>query len=375
MREATPHIVHVIDSLKVGGTENGIVNVIDALSGDFRHTVVAVTASGPLEERLPAGTRVIALGKRQGIDIRAIGRLALLLRRLRPHIVHSRNWGALDAVLAARLARVPAVIHGEHGREASDPHGLDARRTRVRRWLAPLVDRFVTVSWDLERWLTGTVGLPARKVMTIHNGVDLRRFGDEDRAAGRQALGLPPDAVVIGTVGRLDPVKDQRGLLDAYALLPTASIAHALVLVGDGPCRADLETRAARPDLRSRVRFLGQRADVPRLLAGLDVFTLPSIAEGMSNTVLEAMASGLPVVATRTGGNPELVEDGVTGRLVPVGDRDALADALGAYVGDPHVRALHGKAGRQRATDEFSLERMAVLYRELYRALGPRTAA
>lgn len=375
MSERIRHVVHVIHSLQVGGTENGLVNVINSLADEFRHTVIAVTAGGPLEARLPRGVDVIPLGKRPGVDVRAIIRLATLLRRLRPDIVHSRNWGAFDAIFAARLARVPVLIHGEHGREMSDPDGLDPRRNRLRRWAAPLVDRFVTVSRDLERWLVGRVGVPARKVVTIHNGVDLHRFADEDRARGRHELGLPGDTVVIGTVGRLDPVKDQVGLLDASALLPTAGPAHALALIGDGPCRAALESRAARPDLQGRVRLLGERADIPRLLAGFDVFTLPSIAEGISNTVLEAMATGLPVVATRTGGNPELVEDGVTGHLVPVGDRRALADALWSYVGDPHLRALHGKAGRQRAVDHFGLERMTQRYRELYRALVAQKAA
>jgi sugar transferase (PEP-CTERM/EpsH1 system associated) len=369
------HVVHVIHSLQVGGTENGLVNVVNALMDEFHHTVIAITAGGPLEARLSRGVDVIALGKQPGVDVRAIIRLAGLLRRLRPDIVHSRNWGAFDAIYAARLARVPVVIHGEHGREASDPEGLDPRRNRLRRWTSPLVDRFVTVSRDLEGWLVRRVGVPAHKVVTIHNGVDLRRFADEDRAMGRRELDLPPETVVIGTVGRLDPVKDQIGLLDASAMLPSTGPRYVLALIGEGPCRAALEARAARPDLARRVRMLGERSDVPRLLAGLDVFTLPSIAEGISNTVLEAMSTGLPVVATRTGGNPELVEDGVTGRLVPVADRRALADALWGYVGDAHLRALHGKAGRQRAVDEFSLDRMTGRYRELYRTLVAQKAA
>jgi hypothetical protein len=122
------HVVHVIHSLQVGGTENGLVNVVNALTDEFHHTVIAITAGGPLEARLSRGVDLIALGKQPGVDVRAIIRLAGLLRRLRPDIVHSRNWGAFDAIYAARLARVPVVIHGEHGREASDPEGLDPRR-------------------------------------------------------------------------------------------------------------------------------------------------------------------------------------------------------------------------------------------------------
>lgn len=360
------HVVHVLHSLDVGGTENGVVNLMTALDEGFRHTVIAMTSVGRTAARLPAGVTTIALGKRVGIDLHALTRLAALLRRLKPDIVHSRNWGAFDAVLAGRLAGAPVIVHGEHGREASDPWGLNGWRNRLRRCSAPLVNRFVTVSCDLRRWLVETVGIPATKVETIHNGVDVNRFSEEARDAGRRALGLPPGVTVIGTVGRLDPVKDQLGLIEAFARLDHRGRTLALVIVGEGPCRTSLETRAQQPDVAGRVHLFGERSDVPLLLKGVDIFALPSIAEGISNTVLEAMATGLPVVATRTGGNPEVVEDGVTGALVPVGDRQALARALEAYVADPYLMTTHGKAGRQRATQEFGLERMAGCYRHLY---------
>jgi len=261
------------------------------------------------------------------------------------------------------------VIHGEHGREVTDPHGVGPRRNRLRRLLAPLVDRFVTVSFDLRRWLIEIVGLPEWKILTIHNGVDTTRFSDNGWEAGRRALGLAREAVAVGTVGRLDPVKDQMSLLNAFASVADGPPPRILMIVGDGPCRASLETRACRPDLAGRVRFFGERGDVPVLLRGLNVFVLPSIAEGISNTLLEAMATGLPVVATRTGGNPELIEDGMTGTLVPVGDPDAMAGAIEAYVRDPHLRARHGQAARRRAVERFDLGRMVEGYRDLYLSL------
>ncbi|MCI0546160.1 MAG: glycosyltransferase [Candidatus Rokubacteria bacterium] len=363
------HVAHVVHSLEIGGAETGMVNLVRG-TPDIRHTVIAMNGTGPLAERLPREVPVHCLGKRPGLDLVTLLRLARLLRRLQPDIVHSRNWAAFDAVPAAWLVRRPVVIHGEHGREITDPHGLDRRRNLVRRAVAPAVARFVTVSLDLGRWLRDTVGIPADKVLTIWNGVDTGRFSEEGREEGRRALALPPDTVVIGTVGRLDPVKDQAGLLDAFARFDGSRHRAALVVIGNGPCRDALAARAARADLAGRVFLLGERRDVPLLLKGLDVYTLPSIAEGISNTVLEAMATGLPVVATRTGGNPELVEDGVTGRLVPVGDRVALADALDAYAGDGHLRTLHGKAARERAVTEFGLGRMVERYRALYQTLG-----
>jgi sugar transferase (PEP-CTERM/EpsH1 system associated) len=364
------HVVHVLDSLQVGGTENGTANLLRALErSDLRHTVVAMTTSGPIADRLPPGVAIHCLGKQPGWDLRAVGRLAALLRRLRPDAVHSRNWGAFDAVPAARLARVPVVIHGEHGREVSDPSGLNARRNRLRRLLLPLIDRYVTVSFDLARWLVEVVGIPSARVVTIHNGVDVGRFSDDASRRGRAALGVPEGEVVVGTIGRLDPVKDQVGLIEAFARLRPGAVPVTLVIVGEGPCKSALEARASSLGISDRVRLLGARSDVATLLSGFDVFALPSIAEGISNTILEAMASGLPVVATRTGGNPELVQHDVTGRLVPVGDRDSLAAAVGDYVADPHLRLLHGKAGRARAVEQFPIERMATRYRELYTAL------
>jgi sugar transferase (PEP-CTERM/EpsH1 system associated) len=240
--------------------------------------------------------------------------------------------------------------------------------------VAPLVSRFVTVSFDLRQWLLTTVGLPAAKLVTIHNGVDVGRFSAGDRQASRRALRLPAHAVVIGAVGRLDPVKDHAGLLEAFTVLRTDQPAAELVIVGDGPCRADLERRIQERGLTGRVHLLGMRQDVPALLRGFDVFVLPSVAEGISNTVLEAMATGLPVVATRVGGNPELLEHGVTGMLVPPGNPLVLAAALRCYVEDANLRLGHGEAALRRVLAHFTLDRMAQAYRDLYQSIGSRSA-
>lgn len=364
------HVVHVLYSLAIGGTENGVVNLISKLDSEFRHTVVSMTEAGPLAARLPAGVTIHCLGKQPGLDGRAFVKLTGLLRRLRPDIVHSRNWAAMDAIPAARLARVPIVVHGEHGRDAADPEGQNRRRKRIRQVFSPLVDRFVTVSYNLRRWLLETVRLPEAKIVTIHNGVDTQRFTDQDREAGRRALGVCDGQLVVGTVGRLDPVKDQAGLLNAFAQVRAEVPDTLLILVGEGPCRGELEALATTLGLHPSIRLLGERSDVPLLLKGLDLFVLPSIAEGISNTILEAMATGLPVVATRVGGNPELVEDGITGALIPPRDPETLAKTLIGYLQDPHLRAVQGRAARKRAVDQFDLGRMAEAYQELYISLA-----
>lgn len=365
-----PLVVHVVNSLAVGGLENGVVNLVNTTAARFRHVIVCMTADGPLHGRLRPEVEVVVLGKRPGQDPWALLRLVRLLRHLRPLIVHSRNWPAVDAIPAARVARVPLVVHGEHGREVADPEGRNLRRNRIHRALAPLVHHFVTVSADLRRWLIEDVRVPAAKVTAIHNGVDLSRFGRGGKLESRMRLSLPADASIVGTVGRLDPVKDQAGLIRAFAQVRAQHPAALLVVAGDGPCRAELERLAAGLGQRDHVRLLGNRDDIPTVMSALDVFVLPSIAEGISNTILEAMATGLPVVATRVGGNPELVEEGVGGTLVPRSDPDALAAAIAAYTGDAELRRRHGQASRQRAIGHFSLERMSQAYANLYTALA-----
>ena len=371
---AAPVVAHVIHSLDTGGLENGVVNLVNAAAPDLRHVIVCMTAAGAMRERLTPAVEVFSLGKRPGQDVGAVARLVRLLRRVRPAIVHSRNWAAFDAVPAARLAGAPVVVHGEHGRDIADPHGRNARRNRLRRVLSPLITRFVTVSHDLARWLVEDVRLPARKVLTIPNGVALERFAGTGLPEARRRLGLPADVPIVGTVGRLDPVKDQAGLVRSFAAVRSAHPDALLLVAGEGPCRADLARLIEELGVGRQVRLLGDRPDVPTVLGALDLFVLPSIAEGMSNTVLEAMAAGLPVVATRVGGNGEMVEDGVTGRLVRPQDPDGLAAVIAAYLEDPHLRATQGKAGRQRAAEHFSLDRMCAAYTDLYRRLLPGAA-
>ena len=371
---ARPVIAHVVNSLATGGLENGVVNLANATVDRFDHVIVCLTALGALEWRLHPGVRVVSMNNRPGRQIANLLQLARTLRRLGPRIVHSRNWPAMDAVIAARLARASVVVHGEHGREASDPDGLDPRRKRIRRLLQPFITRFVCVSLELGRWLVEDIGVPSSKVETIHNGVDVARFITPDKSSARSALGIGPNDLVVGSVGRLDPVKGHASLIGAFATLAPRFPSSVLIIAGDGPLRGDLERLVDELALRNRVRLLGERRDVPTVLAALDIFVLPSLAEGMSNTILEAMASALPVVATRVGGNPELVESGSTGMLVPASDRGALVHAIEMYLDDGHLRHLHGKNGRGRTVEHFSLARMADDYSTLYRNLARRSA-
>ena len=363
-----PRIAHVIPTLRIAGLENTVAKLTERLSADMNHVVITPAGDGPIRSRFPEGVPIIAMAEEHAPDRWNAWRMARLFRTLRPDIVHSRNWSCVDAIIGARMAGVPIVVHSEHGREAADPEGRNAVRRLGRRLLAPMVTQFVTVSRDLARWLIEDIGLPGRKVLSICNGVDTQRFSPAGRQAARVAFGFEAGSIVIGTVGRLDPVKDQAGLLRAFARL-TDDVRAVLVIAGDGPCRADLESAISEFGIGGRVHMLGERDDIARVMAALDVFVLSSVGEGISNTILEAMATGLPVVATRVGGNPELVTEGTTGFLVEARSAEELARSLRRYLEDPALAARHGRAGRERAESEFSFERMEAAYHQLYERL------
>lgn len=374
-----PLIVHVIYRLAVGGLENGLVNLINRMPADkYRHAIVSLTDISDFRQRIVrADVDCLALHKRPGHDLRMLWRLWQLFRSLRPMIVHSRNLAALDAQIPAWLAGVPVRVHGEHGRDVHDLDGKSRKYQWLRRGFRPLIHSYVPLSRDLEQYLHGSVGVPSERIRLICNGVDTERFhpvGDRPELlpAGFTGAGT----LVIGTVGRLEPVKDQLTLVKAFIELVRREAAGGklrLVLVGEGSLREPLEALLAESGLGHQVWLAGARDDVPELMAAMDLFVLPSLAEGISNTILEAMACGLPVIATRVGGNAELVEEGRTGCLVEREDPVAMAAALAGYVHDSQKRLEHGAAARRRIEDQFSLDGMVARYTNLYDELSNRT--
>lgn len=373
-RDERPLVAHVIHRLAVGGLENGVVNLVNHMPAErYRHAVVCLTDFTDFRSRIRrADVPVAALHKREGKDPACYLRLWRELRRLRPAIVHTRNLGTLDGVIPAWCAGRARRIHGEHGFEALDAAGMRPRYVRMRRALRPLIHAWVAMSKHLERWLWEGVGVEPERVVQIYNGVDSERFAPPE--SGRGPLPepgfAPAGSLIVGSVGRMDPVKDLPTLARALAALTRRAPALAervrWVHVGDGAARDEVRRIAEESGLGDRVLVTGLRDDVPQWLRAFDVFALPSLAEGISNTLLEAMASGVPAIASSVGGNPELVVEGETGALVPAGDADALAGALVAYLGDPGRRAAHGAAARRRAQTRFAIPRMVERYAGLY---------
>ncbi len=370
-------IVHVIHRLGVGGLENGLVNLINHLSVDnYRHTIICLTEAGEFKDRLKRrDVPIYELHKREGQDLWMYVRLYRLLRKLRPAIVHTRNLAAVECQLSAWLAKVPVRIHGEHGWDVFDPEGNKRKYQWLRRAFRPLIHAYIPLSRQLEEYLIERVRVPRKKITRICNGVDTERFlpPETDQDPIPDCPFHDPESVLIGTVGRMHGVKDQTTLVKAFIRLivkhPECRQKVRLICVGNGPLRQvchDLLEKAGMIDL---TWLPGERDDINHILRILDIFVLPSRAEGISNTILEAMATGLPVIATLVGGNPELVEEGVSGSLVAAGDEEAMSNCLYAYVNDPDRRQRHGKNGLNRVREQFSLARMVSQYDAVYRQL------
>jgi sugar transferase (PEP-CTERM/EpsH1 system associated) len=368
-----PLIAHVMHRFDYGGLENGVVNVVNGLpEQSFRHAIIAMTEASDFKQRLKrSDVSVHTLNKKPGKDPSAYFRLYSLLRKLKPTVVHTRNLAAIEGALVARLAGVPLRSHGEHGWDVYDPDGSNKKYRALRRFMNPAIHRFVSVSKEIEKWLVTTVGIPAGKVMRICNGVDTQRFHP---TAHQTHNVLPPaifspGTIAVGSVTRFSEIKDPFNLVRAFieARRSPAGQALRLAMAGDGPMHAGAVQLLREAQMEDVAWLPGSRDDVPQILSELDVYVLGSRREGISNTVLESMASSLPVIATAVGGNLELVEDGANGRLVPPGDSAAMAQALIAYAADPALRARHGRESRARAEREYSLRRMLSDYESLYR--------
>ena len=376
-----PLIAHVIHRLGVGGLENGLVNLINHMPAErYRHAVICLTDYTDFRRQIQRpDVPVIALNKREGNDLRLYGRLWLALRRLKPDIVHTRNLSGLECQIPALVARVTRRVHGEHGRDVFDLHGSNPTYNRLRRLIRPLVHRYISVSADLARWLVEEVGVKEVRVKQICNGVDSMRFRPRNgarpnilRAVGPAGF-MSDRSMVIGTVGRMAVVKDQLTLARAFTRLldvsPKRRKTLRLVMVGDGPLRERALKLLRDAGCADLAWLPGERSDIPEILHALDVFVLPSLGEGLSNTVLEAMSTGLPVVATRVGGNPELVIEGQTGLLVTAGDPLAMAAAIEHYLREPGLMQQHGRAGRRKIEQDLSLEKMVEGYLAVYDAV------
>lgn len=384
-------ILHVVHHLQIGGLENGVVNLINQLPPDrFRHVVVCIEDFTDFSSRIERGDVEVVAMQRSRVGVwRLRWMLFKLFRRLRPDIVHTRNLSGLDALLPARLAGAK-TLHSEHGFDVDNLSGAAFRPMLLRRLHAPLVNRYVALSNDLCRVMCERWRIAPTRIQQIYNGVETQKFTPPKQLmqprqpmqempaiAVRRGL-LPPDfqgegLFIVGTVGRVQAVKDQATLLRALAVIferyPEWRSDFRLVLVGDGPLMPDLQHLAGALGIAEQTWFAGARQDVAALLQSFDLFVLPSLNEGISNTLLEAMSTGLPLLATAVGGNVELLTQGAVGSTFTPGDHVNLASLMSQYYLTPDLRAAHGAAARTHAVQRFSLQAMVAHYQTVYETL------
>jgi sugar transferase (PEP-CTERM/EpsH1 system associated) len=366
-------VLHVVNNMGLGGTEKVVLKLAAKLTEGFEHQVCCVRRyDAAWVQTALRPEQLIALDLPPSRFAVFVPQLAKTIRSCKPDIVHSRNWGAIEAVFAARLAGVPVVVHSEHGYDVA-LEKTSLRQRWVRRLACSAADAFFTVSRELQDFHARQAGVPAERIRVLYNGVDTVNFAPQPdvRARIRAELGIAPDEFVVGAVGRMVPIKDYETLVRAAGVLAGANLRFKLMLVGDGRELPGVVGLAqSLPGMSARLLALGERDDIPELLSAMDVFAQTSLREGLSNTVLEAMSTGLPAVVTAVGGNPEVVEDGINGWLFQPGDVQGLSQLLLSLASDRNLCRRAGAAARLRVQEKFSNGTMLESYRALYMDLA-----
>ncbi|MGB0987071.1 MAG: TIGR03088 family PEP-CTERM/XrtA system glycosyltransferase [Pseudoalteromonas spongiae] len=370
------HIAHVLHAFATGGLENGVVNIINRLpEQEYHHSIICVTDHDEqfFQRITTQNVAIYDLHKPAGNNPKWLFNCWRLLKQLKPDICHTRNLSAIEAQLPAWLAGVNYRIHGEHGWDVSDLGGTNVKYQKLRKLFKPLVHQYIGLSSESINYLTHKINVSGSKINHICNGVDIDKFSAEKVAP---IADLPEsfkgqDKLIFGTVGRLAEVKNQTYLLSAFIELWQANPQHhnklRLLIVGEGGLRTKLENMISQAGLEEAVYLAGLRKDIPALMTQMNVFVLPSLAEGISNTILEAMASGLPVIATQVGGNPDLIHpEHQNSHLVAINQAKQLASAMQQYLDSPEQLTHDSALVKDYCHQQFSIERMVANYHQVY---------
>lgn len=369
-QQRSARVLHLVLSLAPGGTERLVIEIVRRLKDRVPMRVACLDEPGEwAREILDLGVEVWTLGRRPGFRPSFARSVTRAVQRHKATVLHCHQYSPfVYGTLSRALLHHARVVYTEHGRLAG--HHPTMKRATANRLLGRMAHRVVAVSEELRRAMIGE-GFDGQGVDVIYNGVVERpRPTAEHRASARRQIDIPPRVLAVGAVARLDPVKDLGTLLRAFSEVRKTREDAVVVIVGEGPMRVELERMAASTLPPGAVKFTGHRRDVDDLLPAFDIFANSSTTEGISLTMLEAMAASLPVVATSVGGTPEVVVDGHTGLLVAPGDPASLASAIQGLAEDPVRRAAMGDAGRTRVERRFRLDDMIDRYRLIYEELS-----
>lgn len=363
-------VLFLVLEMDLGGLQRLVSLLIDKIDKKRFEPYIACLDRGGVffEQATRASAGSYILGRKPGLfDRHLFFQLLNVVKQNKIDIIHSHNGCSSYAALTGRLAGVKGIIHTDHGRLVPDKKSA-ILEDRVS---AMLMNRFIGVSAELSEYLMSTLRISGKKVRTVINGVDDQTFcplKPEDRLARRAQLGIAPGDKVIGTVCRLDPIKNLDFMIACMPAIVRNVPGAKLVIAGDGPERASLIAKAESLGVSSSVRFLGLRRDTEKIMPALDIYACTSLSEGTSMTILEAMACGLPVVASAVGGNVRLI-DRTSGVLFPLGDSEMFVDAVTSLLLNESASVELGHQGRRKVEAEFGLERMVRTYEELYAEL------
>jgi len=364
-------ILHLIDTFGVGGMENVLTNLINKMNmSNYHHFICCYNADDNLIQRLSrTDTDITILNKRKGNDLTIPFKIAKICNRKQIDIIHARGWTMYaEGLLASKISpSVKKFIYGFHGKTFEDVLKKKRRRIFMQWLLAKFTDQIVTLTEEMRDDYASSFHINKKKITIINNGIDIQKFSKKiDKSKIRNKFGISPEEIVLGCVARLDPVKDLISLLKGYKIAQKCKPNISLIIVGNGPCMEQIKKYANKFKFKNKIVFTGMRNDIPKLLKLMDIYVQTSLYEGMSNTILEAMAAGLPVIATSVGGNNEIVINKKTGILIPPKNLEALSKAIICLYVDPEKRKEYGKHGHLRVKHSFSMEKMVTSYQDLY---------
>ena len=365
------HIFHVFSTFCAGGPQVRTCTIMNALGPGFSHTITATDGNFAAAEKIAPGVSWRILppppGKRKLWYALPFSKM---LREVRPDLLVTYNWGAMDAVLASRIAPVCPVIHAEDGFSADEATRLKLRRVWMRQLALNGVQAVVVPSQTLVKLAISRYGVRSDRVLWIPNGVDTQRFQPSPNQEWRQARGISEKSLLFGYIGRLGTEKNLGMMLRAFARLNRPDT--RLALIGEGACRGELEELARTLEIADKVLFTGPIENIAPCYQALDVFLMSSTTEQMSIALLEAMATGLPVISTDVGDSANVLGDPGAPAVVPSGDLEAYANSLRAISADAALRSRLGTANRDRCVREYSLNAMIAEYRRLYEKMAQR---
>lgn len=358
------NIMFLLQGLEMGGLEKMVVDLVNNMPPSYRISMCCYDSLGPLLKSISSSIEVIYLKRKSGFDLSYIMKLFKVMRKKKIEIVHLHNRTAfIYGTIAARLAGIRNIIYTEHGRTIK----LTRKAKIAHRLMNRVLKKTVVVTRYLKEMLVEKEGFNPNKIIIIPNGIDGSKFMiNKSTLREENDLSLKEEDKIIGIVARLDPIKNHKCLIGAMTLIEKEEPKAKLLVVGDGPLKSTLIKKVKDRNLQETIYFLGEREDIPNILAGVDLFVLSSLSEGMSITLVEAMAAGLPIIATEVGGNPDLIDHGKNGILVPKGDENAMASAILKVLKNTKIARSLGAEARKKYESEYTLDMMVKKYIAIY---------